>query len=202
MRTTILLICCLVAGCALGISNAAPAQEQAKPKKEKFGALAYLPAGAGPAMVGAGARANLDLYVNSYTTDADAKTLAALLVQAGPYALLKALEKTKSKGKVTLSGRVGFYDLKLIRSHKTSTGRRIYAIGDRPVGFLEAYVSNRSRDYPFGILQLDLTTNEKGKEEGAGALIYSGKIKVLEGNSIEVETYGIEPIRLMGVRKL
>jgi hypothetical protein len=202
MRKTVLLICCVLATCALSISTVTPAQEQAKPKKEKFGALAYLPAGAGPAMVGAGARANVDMYVNSYTPDAEAKTLAALLREAGPDALLKALEQTKSKGRVTLVGRVGFYDLKLIRSHKTETGRRIYAVGDRPVGFLEVYVNNRSRDYPFGILQLDLKTNEKGKEEGSGALIYAAKIKVLEGNSIDVETYGIEPIRLMGVRKL
>ena len=57
---------------------------------------------------------------------------------------------------------------------------RIYAIGDRPVGFLEAYVQNRSMDYPFGILQLDLKTKENGKEEGEGALIYSAKIKVLD----------------------
>jgi hypothetical protein len=202
MRKTVLLICCVLATCALSISTVTPAQEQAKPKKEKFGALAYLPAGAGPAMVGAGARANVDMYVNSYTPDAEAKTLAALLREAGPDALLKALEQTKSKGRVTLVGRVGFYDLKLIRSHKTETGRRIYAVGDRPVGFLEVYVNNRSRDYPFGILQLDLKTNEKGKEEGSGALIYAAKIKVLEGYSIDVETYGIEPIRLMGVRKL
>ena len=123
-------------------------------------------------------------------------------VEAGPDALLKVLEKTKSKGKITLTGRVGFYDLKLIRSHKTQEGRRIYAVGDRPVGFLEMYVSNRSLDYPFGILQLDLKTNEKGKEEGEGALIYSAKIKLLDGRSIDVESYGIAPIRLMGVRKL
>lgn len=202
MRVAVVVMCCVLATCALGISTAAPAQEQAKPKKEKFGALAYLPSGAGPAMVAAGARANVDLYVNSYTNDAEAKSLAALLVEAGPDALLKALEKSKSKGKITLTGRVGFYDLKLIRSHKTPTGRRIYAVGDRPVGFLEAYVSNRSMDYPFGILQLDLKTKENGKEEGEGSLIYSAKIKVLEGNSIDVESYGIAPIRLMGVRKL
>lgn len=199
MRTKVLLICCLLAACALGISTAAPAQEQ---KKEKFGALAYLPSGAGPAMVGAGARANVDLFVNSYTTDAEAKSMASVLVEAGPDALLKVLEKAKSKGKITLSGRVGFYDLKLIRSHKTSEGRRIYAVGDRPIGFLERYASNRSMDYPFGILQLDLKTKEKGKEEGEGALIYSAKIKVLDGRSIDVESYGIAPIRLMGVRKL
>jgi hypothetical protein len=202
MRAKVLIICCVFSVCALGISTAAPAQEEPKPKKEKFGALAYLPSGAGPAMVGAGARANVDLYVNSYTSDAEAKTLASILVEAGPDALLKALEKANSIGKITLTGRVGFYDLKLIRSHKTSTGRRIYAVGDRPVGFLEMYAGNRSLDYPFGILQLELKTDEKGKEEGAGALIYSAKIKVLEGNSIDVESYGIAPIRLMGVRKL
>lgn len=201
MRATILIACCVLASFVLGIPTT-PAQDQPKPKKEKFGALAYMPSGAGPAMVGAGARVNVDLFVNSYTSDAEAKTMAATLVEAGPDALLKLLEKTDSRGRITLTGRVGFYDLKLIRSHRTKTGRRIYAVGDRPVGFLEMYAGNRSLDYPFGILQLDLETKENGKEEGVGALIYSAKIKVLEGNSIDVESYGIQPIRLMGVRKL
>jgi len=202
MRLTILIACFVLASCALGVSFAMPVQEKSKPRKEKFGALAYLPSGAGPAMVGAGARVNVDLFVNSYTSDEEAKSMAAVLVQAGPDALLKALEKAKSIGKITLTGRVGFYDLKLIRSHRTPEGRRIYAVGDRPVGFLEAYAMNRSMDYPFGILQIDLKTKDNGKEEGEGALIYSAKIKVLEGNSIDVESYGIAPIRLLGVRKL
>jgi len=202
MRSRVLIACCVFAVCALGFSAAMPAQEQAQPKREKFGALAYMPSGAGPAMVGAGARVNVDLHVNSYTSDEEAKTMAGLLVNSGPDALLKALEKAKSKGRITLTGRVGFYDLKLIRSHRTENGRRIYAVGDRPVGFLEAYVQNRSMDYPFGILQIDLKTKDNGKEEGEGALIYAAKIKVLEGNSIDVESYGIQPVRLMGVRKL
>ena len=202
MRKIILIACCVLVVCGLGVSAAMPPQEQAKPKKEKFGALAYLPSGAGPAMVGAGARANVDLYVNSYTSDAEAKRLAGLLVESGPKALLKALEDAKSIGKITLSGRVGFYDLKLIRSHRTPEGRRIYALGDRPVGFLEVSSGRRSQDYPFGVLQIDLKTKGNGKEEGEGALIYSAKIKVLDGNNIDVESYGIAPIRLMAVRKL
>lgn len=202
MRVTILIACCVLVVSGLAISAPMPPQEKAKPKKEKFGALAYLPSGAGPAMVGAGARANVDLFVNAYTNDEEAKRMASVLVEAGPNALLKVLEKAKSIGKITLTGRVGFYDLKLIRSHRTPTGRRIYAVGDRPIGFLEVYAGNRSQDYPFGILQVDLKTKENGKEEGEGALIYSAKIKVLEGNNIDVESYGIAPIRLMAVRKL
>src|SRR5690349_8079993 len=98
MRAIVLLGCCVLMSCALGISSTMPPQEESQPKREKFGALAYLPSGAGPAMVAAGARVNVDLSVNSYTSDEEAKSMAALLVQAGPDALLKALEQAKSKG--------------------------------------------------------------------------------------------------------
>jgi hypothetical protein len=199
MRATIFIACCLLISCVLGVSTAVSAQEQ---KNEKFSALAYLPSGAGPMMAGAGLRVNVDLYVDGYTSDAEAKTLAGALLEGGSDASLKALQKADTIGKIRLSGRAGFYDLKLIRSHRTENGRRIYAVGDRPVGFLEAYYSGRSRDYEFGILQLDLKSNSKGKEEGSGALLYAAKIKVIGGNSLELETYGISPIRLMGVRKL
>ncbi len=197
MKTRLSIATLLLMVFALGLSMPAPAQD----KDEKFSALAYLPSGAGPAMVGAGARVNVDLWVNSYTSDADAKIMAGALVEGRSDALLKVLEKAKTIGKIRLTGRAGFYDFKLIRSHQTGEGRRIYAVGDRPVGFLEVYSGSRSQDYPFGILQLDLKRNSKGKEEGVGALIYAAKIKVLDGKSIDVESYGISPVKLLGVRK-
>ena len=200
MRARFLIASCLLAVLALTLSMPAPAQEQER-KSEKFGALAYMPHGAGPAMVGAGAKVNVDLWVNQYTSDAEAKLMAGALREGGPIALIKTLEKAKTIGKIRLTGRAGYYDFKLIRSHQTENGRRIYAVGDRPVGFLEAYAGNRSLDYPFGILQLELKKNSKGREEGTGALLYSAKIKVLQGNSIDVESYGIGPIQLLGVRK-
>jgi hypothetical protein len=202
MKISIYLCCCVLIACTLDPSGRAATNLTQEGKREKFSALAYLPSGAGPAMIGAGAKVNVDIFINSYTTDEEAKSFAGALIDGGPDVLLKALEKTDSKGKITLSGRVGFYDLKLIRSRPTETGRRIYAVGDRPVGFLEAYYSGRSRDYEFGILQMDLKTNKKGREEGAGALIYAAKIKLLDGNSIDIESYGNQPVRLLGVRKL
>ena len=204
MKARFVIVCLLLAVLGLSLSTPAPAQEQKqeqKRKKEQFSALAYMPHGAGPAMVGAGARVNVDVYVDNYTSDDEAKSMAFALREGGPNALLKMLEKGKTVGKIRLTGRVGFYDFKLIRSHQTENGRRIYAVGDRPVGFLEVYAGNRSLDYPFGILQLDLKKDSKGREEGTGALLYSAKIKVLEGNTIDVESYGVGPIQLMGVRK-
>ncbi|HKU72324.1 MAG TPA: hypothetical protein VJR02_00255 [Pyrinomonadaceae bacterium] len=198
MKAKFFIVCLLLAVLGWSLSLPAPAQGF---KSEKFSALAYMPHGAGPAMVGAGARVNVDLWVDAYTPDGEAKLMAGALMEGGPVALLKALEKAKTIGKIRLTGRAGFYDFKLIRSHQTAEGRRIYAVGDRPVGFLEAYAGQRSLDYPFGILQLELKKNSKGREEGTGALLYSAKIKVLEGNSIDVESYGIGPIKLLGVRK-
>jgi hypothetical protein len=192
--------CYLLCLCIAAASGQAPDNAQ-KPKSQKFSALAHLPSGAGRRMVGAGGTANVDLYVKSYTSDEEAKALAGLLLDGGPNALLKALEKADSKGKITLSGRVGFYDLKLIRSHPTQDGRRIIAVGDRPMGFLELYVGNQSTDYEFGILTLDLKRKDNGKEEGEGSLIYAAKVKVLGGNQIDIESYGVQPIRLMGVRQ-
>jgi hypothetical protein len=203
MKSKISIAFCFLVVCAFGVSITTPAQEEQQPvKKQKFSTLAYMPSGAGPAMIGAGAKVNVDIYINSYTSDADAKMMAQALVEGGSDALLKKLQDAKAIGKITLTGRVGFYDLKLIRSHKTPEGRRIYAVGDRPVGFLEAYYSGRSRDYEFGILQLDLKADSKGKEKGEGALIYAAKIKLLDGKSIDVEMYGNSAIRLLGVRKL
>jgi len=205
MKARFLIGSCLLAFLAFGVSQSTAQDnkpEEKKQKSEKFSALAYMPHGAGPAMVGAGSRVNVDLYVSSYTDDAEAKTMADALLEGGSEKLLKALEKADTRGKIRMVGRAGFYDFKLIRSHQVEGGRRIYAVGDRPIGFLEMYAGSRSQDYPFGVMQLDLKKNSKGREEGTGALLYAAKIKVLEGNRIELESYGIGAIKLLGVRKL
>ena len=109
----------------------------------------------------------------------------------------------KSIGKVTLTGRVGVFDLKLIRVNKLpGGGKRIIAVCDRPIQFLEAYYSARSRDYAYGIMQLDLKPNKKGTDAGQGALIYAAKVKVIEKKSTGIESYGNGAVELKRVRKL
>jgi hypothetical protein len=170
-------------------------------QSEKFSALGYLPNGAGMRMVGAGSTFSVDLYIYKYSSNEEAKSLAGLLLESGSDALHKRLEDMKSIGKITLTGRVGFYDLKFIRSHKTHAGRQIIAVTDRPIGGLEARNSGRSRDYNFGVLTLTLKPNKKGRERGEGSLVYSAKVKVLNGKTVEIENYGISPVQLRNVRK-
>lgn len=168
--------------------------EAARDKSEQFSALAQLPT--------AGTTLNVRIYINGYSSPQDCQNLHSLLLEGGPSALLKALEKMKTIGRIEREGTVGMYDFKFIISKQTGDGRVIYAVADRPIGFLESYFDTRSRDYPFGILQLTLKNSDKGREKGEGSLIYAARIKVLDGDRVETENLTFAPIRLLGVREL
>ena len=165
----------------------------AKGRNEVFSALAQLPV--------EGRTTNVKIYINGYSTPQDAERLHAALVDGGSKALLKVLSKMKSMGRIEREGSVGNYDFKLIISKPTATGRHIYAVADRPIGFLEEYFSTRSKDYPFGILELDLKEDNE-KEKGEGTLIYAAKVRVVSGDKVEIENLSFAPIRLLGVRQL
>jgi hypothetical protein len=165
----------------------------AKGRNEVFSALAQLPVN--------GTTTNVKIYISGYSSPQDAERLHATLVDGGPNALLKVLRKMKSLGRIEKEGSVGFYDFKLILSRPTPTGRHIYAVADRPIGFLEAYFSTRSKDYPFGIMELDLKAGDNEKEKGEGTLIYAAKVRVVDGEKVEVENVIFAPIRLLSIRQ-
>ena len=190
----LLAICCL---CLTAFSQtreqSKPPTPKSKPKVEHFSAVASLPRS--PTRT-----AWVNIRINRYTSNATTQRMAAVLVEGGQDALVKELEKAKPIGHASLSARVGFFDLKLIRSRKTPTGRRIIGVSDRPIGFLEAYGGGRSMDYKLGIVVLDLKTNKKGKEVGEGILLYASQVKI-ENGKLEIEYLGMDPIKLRNVRK-
>lgn len=173
---------------------AMPASAAKDGKEETLSALAQLPV--------AGTTMNVRIYIKSYSTPEEAQQLHGVLTDGGPAALLKTLKKMKPIGRIEREGTVGFYDFKLILSKSTPEGRHIYAVTDRPIGFLEAYNNSRSVDYPFGILELDLKADKKGKEKGEGSLIYAAQIKVVDGEKVDIENLTFAPIRLLGVQQL
>ena len=163
-------------------------------KDEVFSALAQLPV--------QGTTVNVKIYIRGYSSEADAQRLNGVLRDGGPAALLKALRKMKSMGRIEKEGTVGFYDFKLILSKPSATGRKIYALTDRPIGFLEAYFDTRSKDYPFGIMELELKGGDNEKQKGEGTLVYAARIKGMDAEKLEVENVAFAPIRLLGVRQL
>lgn len=189
----LLAICCLSLTAFSQTTEQPKPKPKPKPKVERFSAVASLPRAAA-------ATAWVDIWINRYTSNATTKRLAGVLVEGGQDALVKDLEKAKDIGHASLSRRVGFFDLKLIRSRKTPTGRQIIAVSDRPIGFLEAYGGSRSTDYRLGIVVLNLVRNKKGKEVGEGILLYASQVKIEDGK-LEIEYLGMDPIKLRNVRR-
>jgi len=165
-----------------------------KPKVEHFTTVAML------ARAPATTASWVDVRVSRYSSNSTTQRMANVLVEGGQEALVKELEQAKTIGRASLSRRVGAFDLKLIRSRKTPTGRQIIGISDRPIGFLEAYAGNRSTDYKVGMIVLNLKTNKKGQEIGEGMLLYAAKVKI-ENGKLDIEYLGMEPIRLTNLKK-
>jgi hypothetical protein len=188
---------CLLSCMALTVptgAKSAPNQDKKGSGKETFSALADI--------LPAGATRNVTIYIDSYSTEQEAQQLQEISRSGGQDALLKALEKMKSIGRIEREGTVSFYTFKFIISKPTPTGRQIIAVTDRPIGFREEFRDTRSTQYPFGILQLDLKDNDKGKEEGEGTLVYAAQIKDLNLAQLASENFAVDPIKLLGVREL
>jgi hypothetical protein len=88
MKAAISVAFCHIVHLRFGISAVIPAQDddfkEKQPKKEHFYALAYMPSGGGPRMVGCMARPPMSTSAKQLHGDAEAKHMAGALLGAAP----------------------------------------------------------------------------------------------------------------------
>jgi hypothetical protein len=188
--TIVLLLFC--AGHGLAQTGDSKAKDS-KPVKvnEMYSATGFGQAGA----VG-GKSIQLNLYINGYTSDAEAQRLAGILKDKGPDELEKALNKL-NVGRVSPVASTGTV-VSVIRIHPAENGgKRIIMATNRPIPFFEARNAPRSRDYKFGLVELNLDSQGKGE----GALYAAAKLSFNKDGELEVEHFGIAPVRLTNVQK-
>lgn len=135
------------------------------------------------------------ILIYSITPDAEIAKLAETLRSGGQDALVDALDKAPQRGRISPVGQLG-NDLNYVRVLNTEKGRVIRMISNRNMSFMELTRGGRSTDYPFGIVELVIGND--GKIEGT--VIGGAKIDVKD-NALEVESYGIQPLRLMSLKK-
>lgn len=138
---------------------------------------------------------NVTVTIESYSTPADQKILSDAFKNGGHDALVKTLSKMKSKGRVAITGTLG-YQIAYIRSFPTENGRRIRLLTDRPIQFAEAYISGRTKDYDLSALEINLNADPKQSD---GGLIVAGKFKIDKSQQISFESYGSGPWRLVNI---
>jgi hypothetical protein len=184
LRLTAGVLMMLVPAIAVFTINA-----QDKPKRETIQAQAM---GQNRA---AGKTFNVTVSIDSYSTPEDQKSLISAFNQGGQAALSKTLSKMPSKGRVAVTGTLG-YSIAYVRTFPSENGRTIRLITDRPIQFLEARENGRSTDYDLSAIELNLN-NDKSKS--AGSLIIGLRVKVDKDNQLVFESYGSGPWKLVNV---
>jgi hypothetical protein len=168
-------IACLV----VLVSFDSAAQED-KPIREVYQAQAM---GQGTQM---GKTFNVTINVERYSTPEERQVLVDAFQKAGSEGLFNALEKMRSKGRIAITGTLG-YDISFVRKIPTDDGYKLRILTNRPIRFGEAWVNGRSTDYNLSALELDLS-NEKGKS--TGVLLPACQFKInKKTNELEIENY-------------
>jgi hypothetical protein len=162
---------------------------QDKPKPETIQAQAM---GQNRAM---GKSFSVTVTIASYSTPDDQKVLLDAFAQGGQAALSKTISKMKSKGRIAITGTLG-YDIGYVRTFPTADGRKIRLITERPIRIAEARDGGRSTDYDLSALELNLN-NDKSKS--SGSLIIGLRVKVDKDNQLVFESYGSGPWNLVNV---
>ena len=161
---------------------------QDKPQRENFQATAM-----GQAQQ-LGRVINVNIIVEEYSTPEDQQILLQAFNTAGMKGLSNALGKMKSKGRLAITGTLG-YEVNYIRSFPTENGRKIRIVTNRPIRFGEAWTDSRSSDYNLSALELEIS-NEKGKS--TGVLLPVCQFKLDKDNHIAIKVYR-NPWKLINV---
>ena len=141
------------------------------------------------------ARTNtLDIVIERWSTPEEAANLKAVFVERGEDKLLSALQKTKPRcGFVRTSTSLGWDIFFARETPLPDGGRKIVLASDRPVGMWEARNAGRSMDYQFSLAEIRLPKEGKGQGK---AIPYAQLTFNKETNTLEIENYQREPVRL------
>lgn len=176
---------------ALAVASAAPMTSSSALAEEK----SVLRLRAWAVNLNSGARTNtIDIVIERWSTPEEIEKLRGVLIEKGGDDLLPALQKIKPRCGFTRTSNSLGWDLHFAHQTEMEDGTRKIVVGtDRPISFWEASNSPRSRDYEFSLAEIRLPKQGKGQ----GKAITMAKLSFnKEKNTLEIENYQREPVRL------
>jgi hypothetical protein len=139
----------------------------------------------------------MNLLIEEYSTADDQKALLEAFNQKKNEGLVNALSKMHSKGRISITGTLG-YDVNYIREFPMPDGgTKIRLVTDRPIAFGEAWSDSRSMDYSLSGAEIILSTDEK---KNSGTLLPACKFKIDKENQLQLELLQNE-WKLVNVRR-
>ena len=162
---------------------------QDTPKRETFQATAT---GQGTQL---GRMHSVNITIEEYSTAEDQQALLDAFKTKGMEGLSNALGKMKSKGRLSITGTLG-YEVTYIRSFPTATGRKIRLATNRAIRFGESWGDGRSMDYNLSAVELDIS-NENGKT--TGILLPACRFEIDKEKHLAIENYR-NPWKLVNIQ--
>jgi len=137
------------------------------------------------------------LVIDRYTSEAEVQRLNSALQRGGQDELLRELDDMKA-GRIQVGNNVGLDANAIIASPYGETGgTRLIVLYERNINFFELRYGARSQNYRFGYAELFLG----GRSNGQGTFIPAAMVRLRDGNTWEVEDFGVYPARLIGLRE-
>jgi len=129
---------------------------------------------------------NVTINIERYSTPEERQILIDAFEKAGSKGLFNALEKMRSKGRIAITGTLG-YDISFVRKIQTDAGFKIRILTNRPIRFGEAWINGRSMDYNLSALELDINDHIN---KSTGILLPACQFKIdKKTNEIVAENY-------------
>jgi hypothetical protein len=154
--------------CLVALVGSKGAAQEDKPIREVYQAQAL---GQGTQF---GKTFDVTINIERYSTPEERQVLVDAFQQAGSKGLFNALGKMRSKGRIAITGTLG-YDISFVRKIPTDDGFKIRVLTNRPIRFGEAWVNGRSMDYNLSALELNIS-DERNKS--AGILLPACQFKI------------------------
>ena len=144
-----------------------------------------------------GRNANITLIIEELSTDEERAGLIEAFQAKGNEGLVNALDKMKSKGRMSITGTLG-YDIAYAKTFPQPDGTTILRIvTDRPLRFGEVWADTRSSDYNLAGVEIIYRQDRKKTK---GTLYPAAKLKLNKQGQIELELYQ-NPWNLVNIMK-
>ena len=136
----------------------------------------------------------MTIWVDAYTSDDVAQSLAKTLADGGQIALRDALQNL-SAGRIRL-GTNRSYRLAVARQRVAPDGRVILLATNAPLQEFVLEQGLRSQDYPIGFIELKL----KADGTGEGTIVGMAKVSFDDQKNLSIASLGTQPSRLTNVQ--
>jgi hypothetical protein len=139
---------------------------------------------------------SVSLIINELSTPDDQKVLIAAFAEKGSEGVANALGKMHSKGRISLTGTLGF-DVNYIREFPMpGGGKKIRFVTDRPITFGELWHGSRSQDYALSLGEIIIAPKQG---DSTGTIVPAAQFQLDKENELSVEAFQ-NPWKLVSVK--